>query len=110
VLGDVGSGDLDLPALARAAAAQRLQRGVDALGLERRLVPLLGDRLARTDQAGCGCERKHAGAASEVEEFSAIDIHGPAILPRRQIPRTEYRRPCRRTCPRASSPTCPRPR
>src|SRR5882672_474177 len=75
VLGDVGRGDLDLRALGGPAAAERLQRVGDALGLERRLVPLLGEGLARADQSRRRREREHAGSAARLEDPAPSDVH-----------------------------------
>src|SRR5882672_3151687 len=75
VLGDVGRGDLDLRALGGTAATERLQRIGEALGLERRLVPLLREGLARADQTRCRREREHAGSAARLQDPAPSDVH-----------------------------------
>src|SRR5882672_3550310 len=75
VLGDVGRGDLDLRALGGAAAAERLEGVGDALGLERRLVPLLREGLAGAHEPRRGREREHSRSAAGLQYFASLVFH-----------------------------------
>src|SRR5438445_4616546 len=78
VFRDIRGGDLDSATRARSAAAQGLTRVGDALGVERRLVPFLRERLAGLEDPGRSRQREHT--APGLQYFAPLGVHESASL------------------------------